>query len=639
MREVQGQGPYTSELLFVGEGPGKTEEEKGYPFAGITGKVVRGSVRRAGMEPEDVRWNNAIPIRCRIPSVPAQRAALINKWREHLEPDLARMSPEVIVACGAVALERLVGLRNIKTAHGGIYRRDEALVIPCLHPAGVMRGKIQAERLSIERVISRAVRYAQGELSYVPPSPNVIYEPSWAEASEALGDAKVVVVDTEFDPEEERTWLVGVTADGDNVWSFTGRQIALDGELRAGLAKLFMRKDLTKVAHYHYADVKALRWLGIDTRVPWFDTMFVFATLYPDLPYGLSHVARFYLDNITDWKDMDHEDPAYNALDVHVTWRIYHELLEDVTEARMWEVMEEEVFPVLPLLYGLQERGLQVSRPVLRTMQRAAREESDGLREDVKSQVDEIFERRKAPYVKLIQHNTDEIRGIEEGMPRTCPVHPTYTGLRGKRWTTNDNCTCQTTNQSSFVGERRSRISSLRNEMTKAKGKLKRWERGFDPNNNDHLRWLLYDKDGLALPVQKSRTTRRPTADATAVARLLALKGTARKAGAVELLRSIKRLQHLEKELSTFLFMKKGKATREILDKEFKVHPPYRMVAGTGRPASGDDEYIEEKGAGGMKFNALNIPEEVRVIYVPREVKDEQGEVARGTACAVGEST
>lgn len=115
--------------------------------------------------------------------------------------------------------------------------------------------------------------------------------------------------------------------------------------------------------------------------------------------------------------------------------------------------------------------------------------------------------------------------------------------------------------------------------------------------------------------MQKNRETGRPTADATAIAKLLSLKTVQRRGGAVDILRGVKRIQKLEKRLNTFLFQ--SKAGRKAIDKNNCVHPQYRMRAGTGRPASGSDAYLEEKGSSENKFNVLNIPEEVRRIYVP----------------------
>lgn len=607
MIEVLGYGPMNAKLFFVGEGPGRNEELKGRPFVGMTGNFVRRIIDKAGMDPEDVRWNNAMPVRVK------PTPSLLKKYWSHLQQDLNVVRPIATVACGSAALQRLLHKTGIKEAHGGIYVTPSlGVVVPTLHPAAV-RGKIQSEKLLCEKAITRAVKYATGELTYAPTTPEVKENPLPQEVDKVLRGASVVVVDTEFNPAKRETFCVGFTVDGKVVYSIGGVTRGMGDVLRHH----FARKDLRKVAHHHFADVKALAWLGVDSSAPWFDTLITFATLYPDLPCGLSHVARFYLDDVSDWKHMDKDDPLYNAIDVVHTWRIYQCEIVELAEANMWELMEEEVIPTLPLLYGLEERGLKVDRPTLRRMQKQAKRDCARMRKALKGEVDALFENRRAPLEGLIRDSEAAIGTINNHAKQGgCEEHPTYVGIRAKKFTkSSSKCCCKIVYVS--MADQRTSIASLRLEITKAKGKLKRWERGFEPGNNDHVRWLLYDKCALGLRVQKNRETGRATADATAVAKLLSLKTVQRKAGAVSILQSIKQIQKLEKRLSTFLF--DSKAGKKSLGKYAVVHPQYRMRAGTGRPASGDDPYLEEKGVSSNKFNVLNIPEEVRVIYVPHE--------------------
>ena len=107
-REVRGSGPWMAPLLFVGEGPGRTEEAKGAPFQGMTGKFVRSTLHRAGMEPENVRFNNVLPVRCWVPPDWDGRRRLLEKWKDNIETDLVRCTDaKVIVACGALAWQKL----------------------------------------------------------------------------------------------------------------------------------------------------------------------------------------------------------------------------------------------------------------------------------------------------------------------------------------------------------------------------------------------------------------------------------------------------------------------------------------------------------------------------------------------------
>jgi DNA polymerase len=623
LREVPGVGPYDAPLLLVGEGPGKNEVAKGEPFVGAVGMFMQQCFRLAGMPMDETRRNNAVPVRCPVPKTAKGKEALLQRWWESLDADLARMRPKVVVACGALAHLRLGGDGKILRAHGTVVPYNvraganeyETLLVSCMHPAGVMRGsKMQAGRLAIARVVVRAVRYARRELTYQPRTPELLVDLPPATLDNWLTAATEVVIDTEFDPTARQLLVVGL-ARPEDPWSVVSLSGAGLERCIPILRKHLQRDDLVKVAHYHTADVQALGWAGIDTAAPCFDTLAAFSTLYPDLKCGLSPVARFYLDDVHgDWKGMDKRDPLYNAIDVSVTARIYDHLRQDLSDTGMWDVIEEEVMPTLPLLYGLQERGLQVDRKRLQLVRIANRRKSRALRSRVCAQVEEVFERRRQPLTKQIEDGGWEVAQLERetiGVAH-CEMHNEYKGLRKKKWMTNDKCKCATIYNDLLVAARRTRIAALRDQIRKATGKMERWSRGFDPDNNDHVRWLLYDKAGLGLPRQKSRKTGGTTADATAVARLLALKVTEKK-GLRPLLRDIKLLQGAEKMYSTFL--------KPPMDRDGVVHPPYRMHGtGTGRPAGGDDDYLSEKGGNKYKFNALNIPREgVRRIYVAEE--------------------
>lgn len=53
-------------VACVAEAPGKEEDIRGIPLIGAAGQVARGAVKAAGMEPEDIWWDNLV--HCRPPS-------------------------------------------------------------------------------------------------------------------------------------------------------------------------------------------------------------------------------------------------------------------------------------------------------------------------------------------------------------------------------------------------------------------------------------------------------------------------------------------------------------------------------------------------------------------------------------------
>lgn len=628
---VPAYGPLDAPLLVVGERPGKNEVLEGRPFVGETGRFVRNALRHAGLNPEtQVRWTNAVPVY----DYEAVDAALL---RKHWDNVTSELTPgRVVLALGALACNRVTGKHDVQSYHGSVMEtNDRVWAVVSLHPAGVMRTKLQAERVAIERVIARAARYALGRLvaqgtanRYADYRP--ISDPFHVDA--LLSGTRTVAFDTEFEPgcppwgmqfsvDGRRAWLIDLHDGWWTVSGLSGKQIELLDVLR----KHMRRDDLTKIAHMHNAEVASLSRLGIETRAPWFDTLVGFSTVYPDLPVGLGRVGTFYLDDLANWKDRETTDPVYRAHDVNVLWWVYQNVRRDLGMAMAYEPYERAM-RAMPRLWHMERFGMHVDEPTAVSIRSELDVEMDRLFTLVQEGVAaRLFGRRADEAKRQLEQVEAALRALPNSKLR-CVVHPTYDGLRIKRWAKDVRCRCRAT-YDSLANVRIERIK-LRAQRMAWSNRVERW-RQFDPGNNEHLRWLLYDKQGFALPVQRSREG-KPTADADAIERLLTLAATQQVAGAVETIRSIKLYQHHEKIKSTF--------ANPTLDGEGYAHPEYRVWgAGTGRPASGadDDVTTDRGGASQYNFNAFNVPDEVRKMYVPDpmvEASCETVEASRETA-------
>lgn len=634
--QVPGHGPTNAKMLFVGEAPGHQEETKGMPFVGMTGNAVRRILTDHGVNVErQVRFNNVIPYNPgQIKGGIGTLAALVHTNWANISDDLAVMRPKVIVACGRAALYRLTGQSKITEEHGGVFPvrtipsvnsigldyglsrlPDDCVIVACIHPASVMGSAIGAGWLRVDRAIGRAAGYANGV--HPPPiqTPPAIYE--WTPGAEELDNRLCVAtemsIDTEFNPVDNKPFLIGVSVDGETVMSFP------PWPSHVNVLKYHMlRRDLLKIAHYHVADTAALASLGIDTRGPWWDTLEGFSQLYPDLPLGLGHCALYYFDDWRNWKWMEHTDRQYNALDVIAAWRLkYYEQLE-LAETGMLDTFLQERMPVSPLMVLLENRGLKIDMTARRKAIRRSELREVTLLHAILTRAETYFRKRiegEASKVAETEKNLEILQKFQN--PITCDLHPSYNGLRGKRWSSATECRCSEVHATPTAIECRAQLASLRKTLTGPRGRLKRWEtKGFDPGNNDHLRWLLYNKSGLALPPQ--RKDGRLTANADAIAKLGAHPKVMQLddyESVCKLLKDIKEVQHERKNRSTFLFA--GDAGSRI-DYYETVHPPMRAFGtGTGRPAGGSDGATEDRRPSPFSFNVLNIPEGVRHIYVP----------------------
>ena len=69
---VPGKGNFHSDVMIVGEAPGKNEDLQGEPFVGIAGKKLSLVLENAGISREDVYITNTVkcrPPKNRVPSV------------------------------------------------------------------------------------------------------------------------------------------------------------------------------------------------------------------------------------------------------------------------------------------------------------------------------------------------------------------------------------------------------------------------------------------------------------------------------------------------------------------------------------------------------------------------------------------
>lgn len=160
-RIVNGVGPPDAELVFVGEGPGATEDEEGEPFVGRSGTVLDDALRDAGLAREDVRITNAV--RCRPPENRDPRREELDNCRRHLAAELAAVDPSVVVALGKVPAENLLGRSVAVTAEAGDVadaRVGEASyrLLICVHPAATLYDGSQRE--TFESTIRTAAELA-----------------------------------------------------------------------------------------------------------------------------------------------------------------------------------------------------------------------------------------------------------------------------------------------------------------------------------------------------------------------------------------------------------------------------------------------------------------------------------------------
>ncbi len=159
---VLGDGNPGAEIVFIGEAPGKKEDELGLPFVGASGRFLNEMLAAAGLVREDVYITNIVkyrPPNNRDPSPEEKR-----EFWPYLMKQLEIISPKVIITLGRHSGMCFIPELVISKDHGHArkvkYHEHEFLVIPLYHPAaalynGGMRQTLIDDFLAAAQLASR----------------------------------------------------------------------------------------------------------------------------------------------------------------------------------------------------------------------------------------------------------------------------------------------------------------------------------------------------------------------------------------------------------------------------------------------------------------------------------------------------
>lgn len=135
---VFGVGNPKARLVFVGEGPGADEDEKGEPFVGRAGGVLNRLITAMGLTREEVYICNIV--KCRPPGNRDPERDEIESCSPYLLRQLRSINPEVIVALGKPASHTLLGCSDqISKLRGKFHNFHGIPLMPTYHPSYLLR--------------------------------------------------------------------------------------------------------------------------------------------------------------------------------------------------------------------------------------------------------------------------------------------------------------------------------------------------------------------------------------------------------------------------------------------------------------------------------------------------------------------
>ena len=171
---VMGEGSLDAEIVFIGEAPGKKEDETGQPFVGAAGKFLNLMLESAGLERKDVYITNIVKYR------PPNNRDPTNAEKQAFWPYLARqlevINPKAVVTLGRHSMEFFLPEAKIGQIHGQPVRQKvkynddkehSLLIVPLYHPAAALyNGSLRQVLIDDFTSITRLIWLIAGGFSF-----------------------------------------------------------------------------------------------------------------------------------------------------------------------------------------------------------------------------------------------------------------------------------------------------------------------------------------------------------------------------------------------------------------------------------------------------------------------------------------
>lgn len=144
-KTVFGTGDEKAKWLFIGEGPGRTEDLQGEPFVGPAGKLLDNMLLAIGLKRGDNAYIANI-VKCRPTGADgrdrAPTAEEAAACRPYLERQIALIRPTILIALGKTAGLSLLGIEHdtpVSQLRGKVHRHNDLPLVVTYHPAYLLR--------------------------------------------------------------------------------------------------------------------------------------------------------------------------------------------------------------------------------------------------------------------------------------------------------------------------------------------------------------------------------------------------------------------------------------------------------------------------------------------------------------------
>ena len=167
------RGSAVAPIMFVGEGPGATEDEQGLPFVGQAGRLLQLLLDAQGFSAKDFHIANVV--KCRPPENRVPTEAEAAACKKLLGTQILLCKPKIIVLLGKTAYTLFTGDKNAKMTQirGAFIEKNGYLILPTFHPAYILRNNNERVKLWKDIEMVRKKAEEMGLMEPLPGAPDM----------------------------------------------------------------------------------------------------------------------------------------------------------------------------------------------------------------------------------------------------------------------------------------------------------------------------------------------------------------------------------------------------------------------------------------------------------------------------------
>lgn len=132
------RGAVRCPIMFIGEGPGASEDEQGLPFVGAAGRLLDLLITAFDFPADSYHICNIV--KCRPPGNRAPSPDESAKCKKLLATQFKFVKPRIIVLLGSTAYKNFTDSKDsITKARGNWIEKSGYFIMPTVHPAYILR--------------------------------------------------------------------------------------------------------------------------------------------------------------------------------------------------------------------------------------------------------------------------------------------------------------------------------------------------------------------------------------------------------------------------------------------------------------------------------------------------------------------